>query len=91
MCFHCPVILKLGTQIYPLVHKKTQPNSCHSNESYIKYLTGKGDIWKLGVIKYVEFEYVVQMETNVYNRAILMTSLINRQRKGKDATRLKHQ
>ena len=26
--FIAPIILKLGTQIYPLVHKKTQPNLC---------------------------------------------------------------
>ena len=39
----------------------------------------------MGVIKYAEFEYVVQMEINLYNRAILMTSSINRQWKGKDA------
>ena len=37
------------------------------------------------VIKYAEFEYVVQMEINHYNRPILMTSLIDRQWKGKDA------
>ena len=33
----------------------------------------------MGVIKYAEFEYVAQMEINLYNKAILMTSLISRQ------------
>ena len=69
MCFYCLITLKLGTQIYPLVHKKSTAKLMFTG--ILNWMTEKGEIWKMGVIKYAE--YVVQIEINCYNRPILMT------------------